>query len=105
MCDGSCPGHDRDDRRESSKNLQPIAIPAAPVAPKSLNKEKMTELMKVVEKSVKETPLSLRPNIEKQLAYFSYGFSNVVPPEWEKFLPMLDDEFKEYTRLKAKFEK
>ncbi|TVX85969.1 hypothetical protein [Paenibacillus agilis] len=42
--------------------------------------------------------------IIEQIQYFEYGRQGVIPPDWEKtYGHFLDEEWKEYERLKRKF--
>jgi len=42
--------------------------------------------------------------LECEWKFYTYGIQSVVPPEWEHFLKECDPEYKDYLRLKKKFE-
>ena len=41
--------------------------------------------------------------IREQVKFYKYGQQGVVPPEWKRYESELDPEYKEYVRLKQKF--
>lgn len=42
--------------------------------------------------------------LEEQVKFYNYGRNGIIPPEWIKYTKELDPEYKEYVRLKKKFE-
>lgn len=43
--------------------------------------------------------------LRQQVKFYKMGMAGHVPIEWEKYKQKLDPEWKEYLRLKEKFEK
>lgn len=42
--------------------------------------------------------------MERDIEFYLMGRSGLIPPDWKKYQKLLDPEYKEYLRLKNKFE-